>query len=107
MDPGLPASLGPGMTRLLLDNRYCARPAGGSLFDLHRKARDLEAVIRQCIEVGELLHVAIADLASRLVAFPDDTGVAGLLVALCGVAERGVPTPRIRAGHANALLEQV
>src|SRR4029078_6129677 len=75
-------------------------------FDLHREARDLEAVVGKGVEVRQLLHVAIADLAPRLVALPDDRGVAGLLVAFRRVADRRVPAPRIRAGDADALLQQ-
>ena len=40
------------------------------------KQRDLEAERRQRVEVGQLLHVAIADLAAGLVAFPDDARIA-------------------------------
>src|SRR5437762_1830332 len=89
-----------------LDNRHRARPSRRRLLDLHWKARDLEAVIGQGVEVGELLHVAIADLAPRLVALPDDAGVAGFLVALSRIAERRVPAPRVGAGDPNALPEQ-
>src|SRR4029077_5034128 len=56
--------------------------------------------------VRELLHVAIADFAPGLVAFPDQAGVAGLLEALCREAERRIPAPAIGAGHAHALVQQ-
>src|SRR6478609_6998975 len=91
---------------LLLDNRHRPRPPRRSPLDLHREARDLEAVIGQRVEVRELLHVAIADLASGLVAFPDDAGVAGLGEAFGRVAERRVPAPAVGAGHAYALLQE-
>ena len=73
-----------------LDDRDRASPSGRRLVDLHRKARDLEAVVGQGVEVGELLHVAIADLASGLVAFPDEARVTGLGEALGGTLGRPI-----------------
>src|SRR3954471_198195 len=91
---------------LILDDRDRARPSGGRFLDLDRKARDLEAVVGQGVEVRQLFHVAITDLTAGLVTFPDDAGVPGLLVSLRRVVERRVPAPRVCAGDANALLQE-
>src|SRR5947209_15012871 len=61
----------------ILHNRHGARPAAGGLRDFHREAGDLEAEGRELVQVGELLHVAIADLAAGLVAFPNEARIAG------------------------------
>src|ERR1700731_67866 len=53
-----------------IHHRHAARPARRRCFDLDRKAGDLEAERRQLVEVGELFHVAVADLAAGFVAFP-------------------------------------
>src|SRR4051794_31450899 len=73
--------------RSTLDDRHRAGPSCGGLLDLHREADDLETGRGQRVEVGELLHVAIADLSASLVPLPDDAGVAGFLEALRREAE--------------------
>src|SRR5437868_7176539 len=60
--------------RLALQDCDGARPAGGGAADLHGETRDREAVGRQRLEVVQLLEVAVADLASGLVALPDQRG---------------------------------
>ena len=55
----------------------------------------------------QLLDVAIADVASGLVTFPDQTGVPGLGVFLRGVDKRRVPAPAIDSGQPHAPLEQI
>src|SRR6202171_5225295 len=90
-----------------IHHRHAARPARRRRFDLDRKAAHLEAEWRQLVEIGELLHVAIADLAAGFVAFPDDAGVAGFEEALVGERERRVPAPAVDAGDTHALAEQI
>src|SRR5476651_612199 len=92
---------------LALKDRDRARPAGGRSADLHRKAGDEKSVCRQGFEIVELLHVAVAALASGLVPFPDQRRVTGLLEALRRVNERRVPAPGIGAGHPHAALEEI
>ena len=70
------------------------------------KHANLEARGGKRVEVGQLLHVAKADLATGLVSFPDQARVAGFGEALRRVAERRVPAPAVRAGDADALVEQ-
>src|SRR5437588_1058453 len=91
----------------MIHDRDGPRPAGGGAADLHRKARDREAVAGQRFQIVQLLEVAVADLAASLVPFPDQRGVAGPLELCLRVHERRVPRPRVGAGHAYAALEQV
>src|SRR6476661_7394173 len=51
------------------------------------EAGDLKACVGQLLQAVELLDVAVADLASGAVAFPDDRGVVVEGVALGGVHE--------------------
>src|SRR2546430_3885668 len=74
-----------------VDDRHRTGPAGGRAFDLDRETGDGETGRRQLLEVVQLLDVAIADVASGLVTFPDQTGVPGLGVFLRGVDKRRVP----------------
>jgi hypothetical protein len=62
---------------------------------------------RASLEVVQLLQVAVADVAARLVAFPDQARVPVRLVLLGGVHERRVPAPGVGAGEAHAALQQV
>src|SRR5208282_4115052 len=90
-----------------VEQRHAAGPARRGGFDLDREAAHLETEWRQLVEIGELLHVAIADLAPRLVAFPNEAGVAGLGKPLARERERRIPAPAVDAGDADALLEQI
>src|SRR5271163_3662587 len=85
---------------------HAAGPPRRGGFDLDREAAHLEAERRQRVEIGQLLHVAIADVASGLVTFPDDARVAALEKARGGERERRVPAPAVGAGNAHAMLEQ-
>ncbi len=60
---------------LSFDDRDGPGPAGRSALDLGRKAADREADRGQRLEIVQLLDMAIADMATRLVALPDDRGV--------------------------------
>src|SRR5262249_57479119 len=71
------------------------------------KAAHHEPFGRQRFEIVELLDVAIADLATGSVAFPDQAGVAGGEIFLLGVDEWRVPAPAVGAAHTHAPLEQV
>ena len=55
----------------LIEHGDRTRPAGRSSADLDREARDREAVTRQRLEIVQLLEVAVADVATGLVTFPD------------------------------------
>src|ERR1700680_1392499 len=89
---------------LLAEYRHRPRPAAGGGADLHREAGHHEAVGRQRFEIVQLLDLAVAAMAAGLVPFPDDRGVAALLIARGGVHERRVPAPPVGADHAHAAL---
>src|ERR1700722_181362 len=98
---------GSGMARLLVDDGDRAGPSGGSTFDLHRKAGNREAGCGQTLEIVQLFDVAIADVASGLVAFPDQAGILGFGIFLGGMNERRVPAPAVNAGQPHAAFEQI
>src|SRR5690242_13878775 len=91
MIPRVEPGLGPlphlQIQNLRFQNRHRAGPAGRGLLDLHRKARDHEAGSGELLEVRELLHMAVTDLAAGFVALPDQAGVAGFLETLRREAE--------------------
>ena len=58
--------------RPLIKKCYRPRPAGRAGFDLVREARHCKSMVRQLLEVAQLLHVTIGNLSARLVALPDD-----------------------------------
>src|SRR3954465_8177897 len=60
---------------LAIKNGDGAGPAGGGPLDLHRKARHHEAGRGQKLQIVQLLDMAIADMAPRLVTFPDQAGL--------------------------------
>src|SRR5580698_4833158 len=91
----------------LIEQRDAAGPAGRGSLDLHREAADLETERRQLVEIGELLHVAITDLAAGLVSFPDEACVAGFREPFAGERKRCVPAPAVGAGHTHTLSGQV
>src|ERR1022692_2408085 len=81
-----------------IEERHTACPAGRGRLDLYREAAHLETEWRQLIEVGELLHMAVADVAARFVAFPNETRVAGFGKPLARERERRIPAPAVDAG---------
>ena len=92
--------------RLAFEQRHAAGPARRGGFDLDGEAAHFETEWRQLVEVGQLFHMAITDVAAGLVAFPDDARVAGLEKPLMREREWRVPAPAVDAGDADALLEQ-
>ena len=92
----------PRAANLVVEQSHAASPAGGGRLDLYWEAANLEAEGWQRLEIGQLLHVAIADLAARFVTFPDDAGIAGLEKTLVRKRERRVPAPAVGAGDALA-----
>ena len=64
-----------------------------------REAGDGEAVAGQRFEIVQLLEMAVADVAARLVAFPDDRGIAVLGPLLRCEIERRIPAPGVGAGQ--------
>src|SRR6185312_16630118 len=58
-------------------------------------------------EIVQLLEMAIADLAPRLVTFPDKSGIAARGIFVLGVDEGRVPAPGIGAGEAHAALQKI
>src|SRR5271166_2432036 len=93
------ARVQPAEARSHFDNRDGPRPAGRGPLDLHREARNHEARRRQGLEVVKFLDMAVADVASRLVALPDDRRIVSLCVAPGGMDERRVPAPTVGAGQ--------
>ena len=71
------------------------------------KHATLKPVRRQRLEVVQLLDVAVADLAARLVALPDQLGIPGLGVFLGRVDERRVPRPGVGAGDLHAARGEI
>ena len=62
--------------RSVLYQRHRARPSSrGSLYQ-HGKADDGETTVGECLQVVELLKLAVAVLAARLVTLPDDRRIA-------------------------------
>src|SRR5262245_28793509 len=86
--------------RRLIDDGDGAGEARRGALDLEGEARDREPGRRKCVQIGELLDVAVADLHAGAVAFPDDRGIAALGEAARGVEEGRIPAPGIRAGDA-------
>jgi hypothetical protein len=62
-----------GLNRLRQLRQQChaTAPARTGCFDLHWKTADLKSRIRQLFEIGQLLHMAIADFHARPMTFPD------------------------------------
>src|SRR6476659_5241660 len=89
------------------DDRHRPRPAGGRALDLDRETRHGEPGRGQLLEVVQLFDVAVADVASGLVAFPDQAGIPGFGVFLRGVDEGCIPAPAVNAGQAHPALEQI
>src|SRR5262245_31477223 len=83
----------------IIEDGYRARPAGRGAADLVRKAGDEESVTGQRFEVVQFFEMAVADVASGFVSFPDERFVAGLGDRLGGVGERRVPAPRVGSGQ--------
>src|SRR3982074_611018 len=100
----LSAAAMPRATNLVVEQSHAASPAGGGRLDLYWEAAHLEAEWRQWLEIGQLLHMTITNLAASLVTFPDDAGIAGLEKTLVRERERRVPAPAIGAGDAHALV---
>src|SRR5262245_21367226 len=76
---------------IALKNRDRPCPACRRAADLDRETRDQKSVAGQRFKIMQLLDMAIADLAARLVPFPDDRGIACRGEALGGVEKRGIP----------------
>src|SRR5665213_3742405 len=93
--------------RSIIEDRYRTSPAGGTAAHFHRKAAHREAFGRQRFEIVQLFDMAVADLASGAMAFPDQSGIAGLGVLLHGVDKGRVPAPAIGAGDAHTTFEQI
>src|SRR5437899_868531 len=90
-----------------VEDRDGAGPAGRGTADLDRKAADREAVGGQRFEIVQLFEVAIADLAPRLVPFPDQPGIASRGVFLLGMDKRRIPAPAVGAGQPDAAFKQI
>jgi hypothetical protein len=86
---------------LVLKDRDGARPACRSAPHFVRKARNRVSIGWKYFEIVELLQVAIADITTGFVAFPDQGSVAGRNDFVRGMTEGGVPRPRVRARHSN------
>src|SRR5271169_3383957 len=86
----------------LIEQRRRPRPAGRTGFHLVGKAGHGETVVGELFEIAQFLHVAIRNLASGLVALPDDQRIVRLQPALARMRERHVPAPGIDAGDAHA-----
>src|ERR1700728_4092733 len=104
LSPLAPTSARPqpfrALYHLAIEQRHAAGPTGGGGMDFYREAAHLESERRQLLKIGELLHVAIADLPAGFVPFPNDAGVAGFGEPLTGERERRVPAPAVGAGDA-------
>src|SRR6516225_7225546 len=72
----------------IVEQGDAAGPPGGRLLDLDRKTAHFETEGRQRFEIGQLFHVAIADLTAGLVAFPDQARIAGFEKTLGGERKR-------------------
>src|SRR5689334_6557727 len=79
-EPAVAAAVAEGgeLHRSALDDGDRAGPARRGPADLVREAGDGEAVARQGFQIVQLLQMAVADVAARLVPLPDQGGVAGL-----------------------------
>src|SRR6266478_32043 len=92
---------------LAIDDRHRPCPARRSALDLDRKARHGETGRRQKLQIVQLFDMAVADVASGLVALPDQAGIPGLGELFRGVDERRIPAPAVDAGQPHAALEQI
>src|ERR1700675_4595442 len=90
-----------------VQNRDRPGPARGCALDLDRETRHGESGRGQLLEIVQLFDVAIADVAARLVAFPDQAGILGFGVFLRGIDERRVPAPAVDAGQPHAALQEI
>src|SRR5215210_368425 len=75
--------------------------------DLYGEADHLEPVVRQLLQVGQLLDLAVRDLASRKVPFPDNGRVVVQLEPGSGEGERRIPAPRVGADEPDPPARQV
>ena len=90
-----------------IKQRHGAGPTGRTAFHFVREAGDDEALVRKPFQIAQLLHMAIGNLATGLVAFPDDRWVMRFEPALAGMHEGRVPAPGIDAGDAHAARGQI
>ena len=89
-----------------VQERDGADEAGRAFLDLVWEARDPEAVGGKLVEVGQFLHLPVADVAACLMAFPDDPGVPAVGKPLAGERERRIPAPSVGADNPDAPLKQ-
>src|ERR1700732_3073979 len=92
------------MPHLAVEHGDRPGPARRSALDLDRKTRHGETGRRQKLQIVQLFDVAVADVASGLVALPDQAGIAGLGELFRGIDERRIPAPAVDAGQPNAAL---
>src|ERR1700674_3338933 len=78
---------------LLLEYGDRASPACRGRTNFHGEAGDRETRSRQPLEVVQFLEMAVPDVASRLVALPDELAVSRLLEFGARVDEGRIPTP--------------
>ena len=60
---------------LFLDDRDGASPTSRSAANLHWKTGDSEAIGREAFQVVKLFQMAVANMATGFVSFPDQRGV--------------------------------
>src|SRR5262249_12913481 len=59
------------------------------------------------LEIVQFLDMAIADLASSLMSFPNQACILGCEILVLGVNEGSIPTPSVSAGHPHALAQEM
>src|SRR5262245_8049959 len=89
-----------------VDERHGTTPPGRRALDLDREATYGESVRRQSVQVDELLHLEIADLATCLVSLPENGSVLRSAESFEHVLECGIPAIGIGAHHAHTSFQQ-
>lgn len=62
---------------------------------------------RQAIQIGQLLHLAVTNVAPGLMPFLNDRGVASGRETFARVLEGRIPAPGIGTDYAHPLFQQV
>src|SRR5882757_6101161 len=92
---------------LVEDERHGPAPAGTGLFNLHRQARNVEAVwARDLVEISEFLDLAILALDARKMSRPNISAIARAAIVGDHISKRAIECVGIDADHLHPLFHQ-
>src|SRR5262245_35541065 len=94
-----------GIPHSLLEERDCASETGRRALDLIRETTHQKTIRWEQVQVCEFFQLAITDLASRLVPFPDDRRIVCFCESFACEGKRRVPTPGIGPQYPRAAVQ--